>query len=81
MNQAYGKSCTGYGRANKFVWMYRSMRRRVVRAVKEKHREVHDTEQDAEDTGISTEEADIVRSKVFNFQSLINNHGHIKNKI
>ena len=39
-------------------------------AVREKHREVHNTSQDTEEVEMSTEEFDMVRSKVFNFQSV-----------
>ena len=34
-------------------------------AVREKHREVHDTCQDAEDIAVSTEESDVVRATIF----------------
>ena len=46
------------------------MSRRVMRdIVREKQREGHDTCQDTEDREVSTEEFDVVRSKVFNFHS------------
>ena len=43
----------------------------VTRAdAREKHRKVHDTCQDAEEIEVSTEEYDMVRPKVFHFQSI-----------
>ena len=39
-------------------------------AVREKHREIHNMHQDAEDIEVSTEESDVLRLKVFNCNSV-----------
>ena len=68
---AYGKGCTGCGRANFFEWMNRNASERVMRdTVRETQREVHYMCSGAEETEVSTEEFDMVRLKVFNFHSV-----------
>ena len=49
----------------------KQLSRRLMRdAAREKHTEFHDTCQDSKDTDMSTKEFDMVRSNIFNFQSI-----------
>ena len=54
-----------------FEWVCRSMNGRVMKdSVRKKHRDVHEMCQDTEDKELSTEEFDVVRSKVPDFYSI-----------
>ena len=70
--QAYGKSCAVCGRADHFELVCKSASRRLMKhVVSEKLINVHDMHQDSEEIEMSSQEFDMLRSKMQFPQHLI----------